>query len=176
LSAGRGGVCERYANLQGDDVILKRFAIPLIATATALLFIPTQAFASEQSDVMATVRQFVDGFNAGNTKRELAACASQVSIIDEFPPHEWQGPTACADWAAAYAANSKEEGITAGFVALGKPWRVDVTADRAYVVAPATFRYEQRGRHATESNSIFTVALRKVAAGWRITGWAWSQR
>ena len=26
------------------------------------------------------------------------ACAAQASIIDEIPPHAWQGATACADW------------------------------------------------------------------------------
>jgi hypothetical protein len=25
-------------------------------------------------------------------------CDSHLSILDEFPPHEWHGPTACADW------------------------------------------------------------------------------
>jgi hypothetical protein len=153
---------------------LKRIVTPVIAAAW--LFAPAQAFASEASDVMATVHQFVDGFNTGNTKSALAACASPASIIDEFPPHEWQGPAACADWAAAYDANSRTEGITAGVVTLGRPLHVAVTRDRAYVVVPATYVYERRGKRVVESNSVFTVALRKVAAGWRITGWAWSQR
>jgi hypothetical protein len=133
------------------------------------------AFASQQSDVMATVHQFIDGFNKGDTKNALAACASPASIIDEFPPHEWQGATACADWASAYATEAKKDGITDGIVALGKPWRVDVTGSRAYVVVPANYTYKLHGKPLTESGSTFTVALRKLPEGWRITGWAWSR-
>jgi hypothetical protein len=57
---------------------------------------------------------------------------------------------------------------------LGKPWQVQVHGDRAYVVVPATYTYKQRGKAETESGSIFTLALKKVAAGWRITAWAWA--
>lgn len=124
---------------------------------------------------MAIVHQFVDGFNAGDTKKGLAACASPASIVDEFPPHEWQGPNACADWAAAYDANAKANAITDGFVTLGTPAHVDVTGAYAYVVVPATYAYKQRGTPVKESDSIFTVALKKTAAGWRITGWAWAK-
>lgn len=131
--------------------------------------------ASSASDVMATVHQFVDGFNRGDTKTGLAACASPASVIDEFPPHEWQGPAACANWANAYAADAKKNGVTDGIVTLGTPWHVDVTGDRAYVVVPATYTYKQSGKPVAEHGSIFTVALRKTAAGWRITGWAWAR-
>jgi ketosteroid isomerase-like protein len=131
--------------------------------------------ASEQTAVMSSVRQFVDGFNKGDTKSALAACASPASIIDEFAPHEWHGPTACADWSNAYNANAKKDGITDGIVTLGTPWHVDVTGDRAYVVVPVKYAYKQHGKPVTESGSVFTVALKKVTAGWRITGWAWAK-
>ena len=44
------------------------------------------AAASEEPDVMVPVHQFVDGFNKGDMKTALAACAEQTCIIDEFPP------------------------------------------------------------------------------------------
>jgi hypothetical protein len=151
----------------------------LIALAAVMLFVTCAlrpAFASQGSAVMATVRQFVDGFNRGDAKAELATCDAQASIIDDFGPHEWQGPTACADWAAAYAADAQKEGTTDGIVTLGKPWYVSVTGSRAYVVLPATFSWKDHGKPVTEGNSVFTVALRRSSAGWRITGWAWSKR
>jgi hypothetical protein len=134
-----------------------------------------QTAGSQEAAVMATVHQFVDGFNKGDTKSALAACAAQASIIDEFPPHEWMGPTACDQWAADYAANAKSHGIADGIVTLGKPWHVSVTGNRAYVVVPATYAYKEHGKPVTERDSVFTVALLKFAAGWRITGWAWSR-
>jgi len=124
---------------------------------------------------MATVHQFIDGFNKGDTKGALAACASPVSIIDDFPPHVWHGPTACAVWSNAYDENAKQNGITDGIVTLGTPWHVDVTGDRAYVVVPVTYTYKQNGKAVRESGSVYTVALKKIATRWRITGWAWAR-
>jgi ketosteroid isomerase-like protein len=142
-----------------------------ISAAPALAAAPLSA----QAAVMATVHQFVDAFNRGDVKTGEAACASPASVIDEFPPHEWQGPTACADWAAAYAANAKATGVTDGIVTLSAPARVDVTGDRAYVVVPASYSYKENGKPVLEQGSIFTVALKKTVAGWRITGWAWAK-
>ncbi len=149
--------------------------LALASVALLSVGMPRPAAASQESAVMATVRQFIDGFNRGDTKAELATCAAEASVIDDFPPHEWQGPTACADWTAAYAAEAKKDGITNGAVTLGQPWYIDVTADRAYVVLPAQFSYKMHGKPTTERNAVFTVTLRKSPNGWRITGWAWSK-
>src|SRR5262249_51448929 len=120
--------------------------------------------------------QFSDSLNKGDVKNALAACATPVAIIDEFPPHEWQGATACADWANDFVAYNKQLEITDPMVKLGKPKHVDITGgDRAYAVFPATYTYKQHGKRVTESGSIMTVALQKGAAGWRITGWAWAK-
>lgn len=153
------------------------FKLSIATLVVAFAILPAAArpaIASDNAVVMATVHQFIDGFNKGDTKSAVAACASPVSIIDEFPPHAWHGATACADWAHDSDANDKSAGITDGFVTLGKPWQVQVNGDRAYVVVPATYTYKQRGKAETESGSIFTLALKKVAAGWRITAWAWA--
>ncbi|HVN70346.1 MAG TPA: nuclear transport factor 2 family protein [Candidatus Binatia bacterium] len=148
----------------------------MLALIAALVAAPTVTIAaSQESDVMAAVNQFVDGFNRGDQRAATSACAAPASIVDDFPPHEWQGPTACADWYAAYLADAKKEGITDGVVKLGSPWHVMVTGSRAYVVAPATFTYKVHGKPTKEGNAVFTVALQKLGAGWRITGWAWSQ-
>ena len=153
----------------------RRSAILALSAALILVFATRSDAATEQTAVMAFVHQFIDGFNTGDTKSALAACASPVSIIDEFPPHEWHGPNACADWANAYDANAKKNGITDGIVTLGTPWHVDVTGDRAYVVVPVKYAFKQHGKPVIEPASVFTVALKKVAAGWRITGWAWAK-
>jgi ketosteroid isomerase-like protein len=131
--------------------------------------------ASEETDVMVPVHQFVDGFNKGDTKTALAACADQTSIIDEFPPHEWHGAGACAAWANDYVADAKKNGITDGVVTLAKPRHIDITGDRAYVVAPANYAFRQKGKPVEETGSMFTFALQKTGAGWRIVGWAWAK-
>lgn len=62
----------------------------LIALAVAVLAAGPVA-ASDKTDVMVPVNQFVDAFNKGDIKGLEAACTEQMSIIDEFPPHEWHG-------------------------------------------------------------------------------------
>ena len=133
------------------------------------------AFAAEKDDVMAPVKQFVDGFNKGDVKSALAACGEQTSIIDEFPPHEWHGAGACATWANDFDADAKKNGVTDGKVTLGKPRHVDVAGDRAYVVVPATYAYKLKGKPTKETGSTLTLSLQKGASGWLLTGWAWTK-
>ena len=146
----------------------------LVVLAAVIMAAAPNALA-QQKDVMAPVHQFVDGFNKGDTKSALAACADQTSIIDEFPPHEWHGAGACAKWADDYDANAKKDGITDGMVILGKPRHVDVTGDLAYVVVPANYRFKQKGKPVSEIGSMLTVALQKGPAGWRMTAWTWTK-
>lgn len=153
---------------------MRRFTMCVLGAAFALA--AGAASASDKDDAMAAVRQFVDGFNKGDVKSALAACASPASVVDEFPPYAWQGPTACADWAADFDANARKEGITDPVVTLQKPRHVDVSGDRAYVVVPANYDYKVKGKKAKQSGSIMTAALQKTGAGWRITGWAWSTK
>ncbi|MBV8636688.1 MAG: nuclear transport factor 2 family protein [Candidatus Eremiobacteraeota bacterium] len=147
--------------------------VVLFVLASILAMAP--AAAAESGNVMATVHQFIDGINSGNMKSAVAACASPASVIDDFPPHEWQGATACADWAKGFQAAVKDAGYTDNVVTLGKPTHIDITGDRAYVVVSANYRYKVHGKQAAEYGSIFTVALHKLPAGWRITGWAWAK-
>jgi hypothetical protein len=155
--------------------MINRLVIVALTAAMLLVCVPGKAAASDKSDVMAAINHAVAAFNRGDMKTWVAACASPASIIDDFPPHEWQGPTACADWASAFAAYSKKNGIIPGSVILATPWHVVVTGARAYVVWPASFSYKQNGKPMKESGSILTLALMKAASGWVITGWAWAQ-
>jgi ketosteroid isomerase-like protein len=135
------------------------------------------SMASEKSDVTDAVNKFLDAFNKGDTELAASVCAEETSIIDEFPPHEWHGAGGCAKWMAAYDEDAKKNGITDGFVTLGKPRHVDVTGHRAYVVMPATYTYKRQGTEEKEVNSILTVALHKEKeTGWHITGWSWAKR
>ncbi|HEY3663782.1 MAG TPA: nuclear transport factor 2 family protein [Chthoniobacterales bacterium] len=146
-----------------------------IALTLALLATGPTAFASAQTEVMAPVHQFVDGFNKGATKSALAACADETSIIDEFPPYEWHGRGACAQWVKDYEASAKANGIADGIVTLSKTRHVDVQGDRAYVVTTANYTYTEKRKPMRETGSTFTFALQKGAHGWRIIAWTWSK-
>ena len=146
-----------------------------VAFAVVVSVNPKSAFATEKTDVTAAVHQFFDNLDEKNLPKALAACDSPVSILDEFPPHVWHGPTACADWFKGLAAYDQQTGITDPVATLGAPWTVDVTGDHAYFVAPAVYTYKQHGKPVKEARAVFTVALRHTDAGWRITSWTWSK-
>jgi ketosteroid isomerase-like protein len=149
-----------------------RKALSLAALAIVTLAGPARA--SEEADAFAPVKQFIDGFNKGDEKAALAACASPAVVIDEFAPFLWQGANACADWAKDFDADAQKNGITDGFVKLAKPRHVYVSGDKAYVVVPTTYDYKRKGKKVSQTGATMAVTLQKGAAGWKITGWAWA--
>lgn len=144
----------------------------IIVCAIALLSVGT-AGASEKSDVMAVVHQMVDGFNKGDRKLSLAACADQAVVVDDTPPHVWQGTGACAAWMDAYEAWAKSDEVTGVSETIDKVRHIDISGDFAYVVQSVGLTWTEKGKPMTEK-AIETVTLKKTLAGWRITGWAWA--
>jgi len=153
----------------------KRIVAAAMTIVFALAISSGRALASEKADVAAAVHRYLDNLDKDKLETALAMCDTSVSILDEFPPHEWHGPTACADWWKALEAYNEKSGITDGDVTLGTPWTVEVTGDRAYFVAPMTYTYKQHGKPVRES-AAFAVALKRTQAGWRITAWAYSKQ
>ncbi|MGZ5961173.1 MAG: hypothetical protein ACXWLE_08805 [Rhizomicrobium sp.] len=151
---------------------VKTLALAAALAATSLAV--TSASASDKSDVMATVNRYNDDVNKNDSKSANALCTDQVIIIDDFAPHAWQGATACSDWWNALDADNKKNGITDGIVTIGKPWHVTITGDRGYAVFPTHYTYKLKGKPVTEQG-VWTFAMQKLAASWRIAGWAWAQ-
>lgn len=147
----------------------------LIAFAIVAAAATQSARASDTTDVMTTIGKFVDGFNKGDTAAIAATHADPVFIIDEFPPYVWQGSRAWMAWVLDFDAFAKKEGLTEAKVTLDKPKHIDIVGDRAYVVTPANMSFKVKGEPASETGSIFTLALHKTQAGWRITGWSWAK-
>jgi len=147
-----------------------RVVILALAAVAAL----SPALASDKTDVTATVTKFNDEFNKGNADAAAALCTPQAHIIDDFAPYEWQSANTCVDWAAALTTYDKKNNITGEMVTVGKPWRVAVTGDRGYVVYPVHYSYKLKGKPVIEQG-VWTLALQKLAVGWRIKSWSWAQ-
>jgi ketosteroid isomerase-like protein len=134
----------------------------------------TSAAASEETDVMSVVHQWIDSFDKGDMKSFVALCSEQSSILDDFPPYEWQGPGACSKWWSDNDAFAKSNEITDGLVTLGKPLQFYVTGEHAYVVTRDDFTYKVKGKPTKQTGSIHTFVLQKSSSGWRIAGEAWA--
>jgi ketosteroid isomerase-like protein len=124
---------------------------------------------------MATVRHYIDAFNRGDGKAMAVAFAVPGSILDGMAPHVWHGSTATQDWYRDVLIEGEQHGASGYHVMLGEPLHDNVTGDSAYVVVPATMTFKVRGKQVTQTGAVFTVALRKVAEGWRIAAWAWAK-
>ena len=155
-------------------MIFGRFVTALLVVGLMLYLWPALAATTQSAAVMAPLHQFMDGIGRNDWSMTAAACTSPATIIDDFPPHTWQGPTACADWTTAFVAANKQAGVSDTHITLGAPRHLDVTGDVAYVVVPASFTYKAHGKPMSESGSIWTVVVKKQAAGWRIAAWAWA--
>ena len=129
---------------------------------------------SIMTDPMAAVRQYVDAFNRGDAA-VMATTFTGGSILDGMAPHVWQGPTATQDWYRDVLIEGKQHGASDYFITLGEPLHNNVTGDSAYVVVPATMTFKLRGQEITQVGAVFTVALRRLAEGWRIAAWAWAK-
>jgi ketosteroid isomerase-like protein len=125
---------------------------------------------------MAAVRQYVDAFNSGDAKGMAAVCADPMQILDGMSPHVWQGPTASTDWWRDVLTEGGEHLGASGYhITLGEPRHVNLTGDHGYVVVPATMTFNLQGKPVTQTGALFTVALRKVGAQWRLAAWAWAK-
>ena len=127
------------------------------------------------TDPLAAVNQYINAFNQGDESAMAATFAVPGSILDGMAPHVWQGPTASQDWYRDVLTEGEQHGASDYFVTLGEPLHNNTTGESAYVVVPATMTFKVQGQKITQTGAVFTVALRKLAEGWRIASWAWAK-
>jgi ketosteroid isomerase-like protein len=139
------------------------------------LLIALPAGAANLSDLMSVVHRWVDGFNSADAKAASAMCADETAVIDDFTPHEWQGPGACQRWFADFESMAKSQGITHARIAVATAAHSEIAKEFAYVVVPVVLTFERNGT-PVKNQGILTVTLKNETPAWRITGWAWSDQ
>lgn len=129
--------------------------------------------AKRDANVEATIKQFAAAFNKGDMKTAKALHTASPLIVDEVAPHLWSGGNAFDGWGADLAKSDAAEGRSGGQVTIGAPTREVVSGDHAYVVAPTTYNFKQKGMAMRETAQI-TFVLDKEASGWKIASWTWT--
>jgi hypothetical protein len=109
---------------------------------------------------MAVLKQWNDADEA----RAVATRADDAYVIDDLPPFEWHGPSACSKWQKDYDAYAQKEGITDATGPIGNPRQLMISGDRAYAVVPGTFAFTQKGK-PVKVIATATFALPKTATG-----------
>jgi hypothetical protein len=159
----------RLRKLKGSTKV-KRLVIGLICSMGLI----AAAVAASQSDLTAPIHQFIDSFNKGDAAAaESAYLSTGSTIIDEVPPHLWQGPGAFKAWVKDLETHDTNEGMTDQQVILGKVIRTESTIDKAYVVIAATYAFNQKGVEMREPSQM-TYVLQKEAGDWKIAAWTWT--
>jgi len=137
--------------------------------------VASPVMASDSTDAVAVLHQWVTEFNKGDFQAAIALCAEEATIVDAFAPYEWRGRDACSKWVGDLQAVSKTEGYANFICGVGRPRHVELKGDRAYLVVPASLKYDVRGKPVKESGSVWTMALEKGRQGWRIVAWTWAE-
>ena len=145
------------------------------ALAAALVLFAAPAFASDQTDILTVINKMNDAMNKNDGKAAAAAYTANAAIIDEFPPHFWSGSGAFDTWNNDFATFAKKQGDTDPWVTIQKPLHLSVSGDRGYAVLPAVFTFKEHGKKITE-RGLWTFAVEKSGAEWKIAGWAWARR
>ena len=124
---------------------------------------------------MVALRQYINALNTGDVDVMAETFAVPASILDGMAPYIWHGPTAARDWYGDVLTKRTQHGFSDYVVTVGEPLHNNVTGDSAYVVVPATMSFQVGGKQVMQSDAVFTVALRRLAEGWRIAAWAWAK-
>jgi ketosteroid isomerase-like protein len=141
-------------------------------TGVSVLLLAPAAHAADAA-VEAVIQQFGAAFNKGDVAAARALHVASPVIVDEVAPHLWTGPKAFDTWLADLGKAEAAEGKTAGQVGVSTPIREVVSGDRAYVIAPATYTFKQKGMTMRETSQV-TFVLAKQASGWKIASWTWT--
>jgi len=135
----------------------------------------TPVAASDSTDVIAVVHRWTDAFSRRAFDAGIAPCAEDAVVIDDFPPHVWQGRGACSRWFKAFEAWASKTGATNAAITLGEIRHLDFDGGFAYLVAPVTLSYLKGGKPVNFLGTI-TMILRKRESGWRVSGVAWADQ
>lgn len=147
----------------------------LLALVAGVAMVPCVLGATrENTNLMTPIRQFIDGFNKGDTQSAFAAYVTgEVVIVDEFAPHRWIGAHAAQDWATAYDKHAQATGVSDGSVTYGEPTRTEMEGNVAYVIVPTVYHYREHGKAMAEEGEM-TFVLHGGGDAWKISAWAWS--
>ena len=145
----------------------------LLITVAMVMSTPAPVAAAENADVIAVIHRWTEAFSQHSFKTDIAPCAEDAVVIDDLPPHVWQGPGACSKWFNAFEAWASSAGVTNAVITLAETRHLDLDGGFAYLVAPVTLAYVKAGK-PVNFPGVITLTLRKGESGWRITGMAWA--
>jgi ketosteroid isomerase-like protein len=152
-----------------------------LALMSGLLAATLAGAAAAETDEAARLEASLDHFcelvNHGDIPAAVAYFLPNASIVEDFAPYAWRGPTAGTDWLQAMSTNAQRSGISGIDMHFLPATMVQITGERAYAVIPGELTYSFKDGTVRRAHGHVTFALQKVAADWRIDSltWAWER-
>jgi hypothetical protein len=136
---------------------------------------PALAATADETAVLGLAHKFIDALNKNDTKAAGALHTASPTIIDDIPPHLFQGPTAFSDWLSADAVAIQKHALTEPSVKMfPKPKHVQIDGDTGYVVVSVVYSFKLAGKKVAPVHGIMTFACARDGADWKIAGWSWA--
>ena len=148
-----------------------KLGLAVAAAATLMLAAPIQA--APVDDALASVRTWLDKFNAGDMDAFYAGHTDSPVIIDEFAPYVWTGAKVPQTWARDYDADARRQNITEPRMDYAAPIRAESNGKSAYIVLPTVYRFKQNGKSMSAAGTM-TFGMTNAGGNWKIASWTYS--
>jgi hypothetical protein len=153
----------------------KRTLLGILAAAATVSLPSNSALASDEADVTLIAHEWADTFGNGGFSKSNSPCTEDAVVIDDLPPHVWQGPGACSKWYKAFLAWAARADVTHATITLGATSHLEINSGYTYLVAPVSLSF-LKGSKPGKDLGIVTMSLRKADTGWRISGLSWADQ
>ena len=124
--------------------------------------------------MMAPLKTLLAAANGADAASIKSIFTDDAVIIDEMPPHRWNGANAGVGWLKALHAQFTAQKVT-GVKGTLQSVSVFEHSDprRAFIVVPGTWTGSQAGRRFVE-NGIWSFVVVRSGSAWKISADAWA--
>ncbi len=122
------------------------------------------------AEFRAPISLFIEGFQNRDAAKIAAAHAPSPTIIDEFAPFVWTGPSALLAWGTDLQKYMGGSNVSVRF----DPPRYEMMhGENGYVILGSIITVKTSSQ-VYRSAGTFTLALTKTEKGWLIKAWAYT--
>ena len=122
---------------------------------------------------MAPLKVLLAAANGNATADVKTICSDDAVIVDEVPPHRWNGASAAYDWLAALKSQFKDGRVTGAHAVFQKASVYDHSGARAWIVLPTTWTGTQAGRRF-EERGFWSFLVVQSKRTWKIDAASWT--
>ena len=142
---------------RGGLIVFLTFVAPIV-----------RAQPSAEAQVSKVIASGFAALNSGDMTSYEALWDADPVLIDDMPPYLWSGAGAVKAWEAAQAAWARRNRVSAMTCSLDKTLRVEVVANRAYVVGDGGCAISSNGKRLYQKGR-WSFSLSDGRSGWKVS-------